>query len=80
MQEHPDYEKGAPLKHLNLANEEPKPGDIAVTAVSFGRFKFLYIMIAQTYSQGLGTDWVQPIARICASQSQAQSDPGFFLL
>ena len=25
---------GATLKHLNLAIEEPKPGDIAVTAVS----------------------------------------------
>ena len=32
MQQHPDYNMGVPLKHINLAIEEPKPGDLAVTA------------------------------------------------
>ena len=58
MQEHPDYEKGAPLKHLNLAIEEPKPGDIAVTAVSFLKFSNPVNYGSQKYLLGLGSDWV----------------------
>ena len=55
MQEHPDYDKGAPLKHLDLAIEEPKPGDTAVTAVSVFKFStYSY----QKYLLGLGSDWV----------------------
>ena len=50
MQEHPDYKKGPPLKHLNIAIEEPKPGDVAVTAVSI----FLGFPIAKNISKGWG--------------------------
>lgn len=51
VQEHPDYKKGAPLKHLNLAIEEPKPGDTAITAVSFAT---LLIMVAKNIFKGWG--------------------------
>ena len=58
MQEHPDYEKGAPLKHLNLAIEEPKPGDKAVTAVKKSNISNPLNYGCQKYLQGLGADWV----------------------
>ena len=32
MQQHADYSMGAPLKPIKLGIEEPKPGDLAVTA------------------------------------------------
>ena len=35
MHEHPDYEKGDPLKHISIAMDEPTPGDTVVTAVFF---------------------------------------------
>ena len=48
MHEHLDYKKGPPLKHLNIAIEEPKPGDVAVTAVS------IFFPIATNISKGWG--------------------------
>ena len=32
VQQHPDYSMGVPLKPIKLGIEEPKPGDLAVTA------------------------------------------------
>ena len=32
VQQHPDYNLGVPLKPINLGSEEPKPGDLVVTA------------------------------------------------
>ena len=50
VKEHPDYKKGPPLKHLNIGIEKPKPGDVAVTAVSI----FLGFPIAKNISKGWG--------------------------
>ena len=35
MDEHKDYNMGAPLIPIDLGMEEPKKGDLAVTAVEF---------------------------------------------
>ena len=59
VEQHDAYKLGPPLEPINLGIEEPKPGDIAITAVhTCTELKLDILYIAKL--PGLGSDRVPP--------------------
>ena len=60
MQQHPDYNMGVPLKPIKLAIEEPKPGDLVVTAAH----KAIRGFKINITGKGRQNFWIGPVNKI----------------